>query len=239
MWIVASHPLEPLETGAPHGYDEPSSPADDRGHDDPQLLAGDSAILLLCGRAVQPTFPLSAGPARHGGRPRLPAASHRRTLFLDARQPSRLRSAVLLWRHARPAGGGGADRLRPRAGEVAAGPRPRGGRAPACGGGGTAQPRRVDDGVRGRAARRRGRATEGRRDRQSAHAHSYRERQGRQGALRHAVAAAPRNSARLLATDALQRLAVSRPGTPADTSAEAPCRTPAGGRGAAPGSTSL
>jgi len=33
MWIVT--PI-PLKTGVPDGYDEPSSPAHDRGHDDPQ-----------------------------------------------------------------------------------------------------------------------------------------------------------------------------------------------------------
>ena len=103
--------------------------------------------------------------------------------------------------------GGGADGLRPRAGEVAAGPRPRGGRAPACGGGGTATASRCDV-LRGRArvgevARLKVAAIDS--PRMLIHIES-----GKGGRERcHAVAAAPRNSARLLATDALQRLAVS------------------------------
>src|SRR5208282_6050643 len=45
-----------LRTGGPDGYDEPSSPAHDRRHDDPQPLAGDAAILHLRGQKIQPTF---------------------------------------------------------------------------------------------------------------------------------------------------------------------------------------
>src|SRR6202040_93704 len=63
-WIVT--PI-PLKTGVPDGYDEPSSPAHDRGHDDPQYVALDPAILYLRGREVQPPFQLSTGSARHGG----------------------------------------------------------------------------------------------------------------------------------------------------------------------------
>src|SRR5271166_7144970 len=43
-------------TGGPDGHDEPSSPAHDRRHDDPQPFAGDAAIIHLRGREVQPPF---------------------------------------------------------------------------------------------------------------------------------------------------------------------------------------
>ena len=46
----------PSQTGVSDGRDEPSASADDRGHDDPQSVAGDAAILPLCGLEVQPTF---------------------------------------------------------------------------------------------------------------------------------------------------------------------------------------
>jgi hypothetical protein len=57
MWIFI--PL-PLETGVSDGYDEPSSPAHDRGHDGPQSVALNAAILHLCGREVQPSFRFEA-----------------------------------------------------------------------------------------------------------------------------------------------------------------------------------
>jgi hypothetical protein len=63
MWIIT--PL-PLETGVSDGYDEPSAPAHDRGHDGPQSVALDPAFLHLCGCEVQPSFRLSTGSARHG-----------------------------------------------------------------------------------------------------------------------------------------------------------------------------
>src|SRR4029450_8943776 len=69
MGIVAS-PL--FRTGAPDGHDEPSPSADDRGHDGPQSLAGDAAILPLRRCEVQPLFRRAAGSARHGAGPRLP-----------------------------------------------------------------------------------------------------------------------------------------------------------------------
>ena len=53
------HAIIPLKTGVPDGYDEPSSPAHDRGHMiDPQgSVALDPAILyLMRGREVQPPF---------------------------------------------------------------------------------------------------------------------------------------------------------------------------------------
>src|SRR4051794_7506550 len=66
MGIVTS-PL--FRTGAPDGHAEPSPSADDRGHDGPQSLAGDAAILSLRRCEVQPSFQPAAGSARHGAGP--------------------------------------------------------------------------------------------------------------------------------------------------------------------------
>ena len=54
----------PSQTGVSDGRDEPSASADDRGHDDPQSVAGDAAILPLCGLEVQPIFWSLARSAR-------------------------------------------------------------------------------------------------------------------------------------------------------------------------------
>src|SRR3954453_11082526 len=59
---IAASPL--FRTGAPDGHDEPSPSADDRGHDGPQSLAGDAAILSLRRCEVQPSFQPAAGSAR-------------------------------------------------------------------------------------------------------------------------------------------------------------------------------
>src|SRR3954453_23221075 len=106
MGIVAS-PL--FRTGAPDGHDEPSSSADDRGHDGPQSLAGDAAILSLRRREVQPSFQPPAGSARHGAGPRLPAPSDRPEALMVAHQPGRVRPAK--WIPAQ-------SRERPRSGSI-------------------------------------------------------------------------------------------------------------------------
>src|SRR3954451_4665359 len=98
MEMVAS-PL--FRTGAPDGHDEPSPSADDRGHDDPQSVAGDAAILSLRRCQIQPSFQRAAGSARHGAGPRLPAPPHRPEAVVVAHQPGRVRLALLLRRHAR------------------------------------------------------------------------------------------------------------------------------------------
>ena len=46
----------PSQTEVSDGRDEPSASAHDRGHDDPQSVAGDAAILRLRGLKVQPIF---------------------------------------------------------------------------------------------------------------------------------------------------------------------------------------
>src|SRR5271165_370160 len=94
-----------LRTGGPDGYDEPSSPAHDRRHDNPQPLAGDPAVLHLRSQKVQSPFWKIAGSARHRGRPRISTASDRPEALLVAHQSNGLRAAVLLWRHAGPARG--------------------------------------------------------------------------------------------------------------------------------------
>src|ERR1700723_3578657 len=119
MWIVT--PI-PLKTGVPDGYDEPSSPAHDRGHDDPQSVALDPAILYLRGREVQPPFQLSTGSARHGGYPCLSAASGRPEVLVVTHQSGGVRTAVLLRHHTLPKGGVRAHRRRQGAGEASADP---------------------------------------------------------------------------------------------------------------------
>jgi hypothetical protein len=54
--------LKPIpQTGATDGRVEPSSPPHDRGHDDPEHVAGDIAILHQRGFEVQPVFRPLAG----------------------------------------------------------------------------------------------------------------------------------------------------------------------------------
>src|SRR5689334_24449944 len=55
----------------PDGRDQPSSPPHDRGHDRPQPVPGDAAILYRRGFEVQPPFRALAGPADPGRCPRL------------------------------------------------------------------------------------------------------------------------------------------------------------------------
>ena len=81
------------------------------------------------------------------------------------------------------------------------------------GGSRSAQPGGADHGLWCGAAGRRGRAPDDRRHRQPADADPGRAGQGRQGPLRHAVAAAAADPARLLAPGAAGPVAVPRPGS--------------------------
>ena len=59
----------------PDGRDQPSSPPHDPGHDRPQPVPGDAAILHQGGFKVQPPFRPLAGQADPGRCPRLPGPS--------------------------------------------------------------------------------------------------------------------------------------------------------------------
>src|SRR5580658_823612 len=102
----------PLRQEISDGRDEPSAPADDRGYDDPQSVAGDAAILPPCGVAVQPIFWSFARSARAGGRARLPGSPCLEGRRLGVVEPGGLRAAFLLRRDARSPDDPGADRLR-------------------------------------------------------------------------------------------------------------------------------
>src|ERR1700682_271087 len=97
MWM-----LKPItQTGATDGRVEPSSPPHDRGHDDPEHVAGDPAILHQRGFVAQPVFWPLAGQTDAGRRPRLPGPSRIDGHFVAWAEPDRLRLAFLLRRHAR------------------------------------------------------------------------------------------------------------------------------------------
>ena len=67
--------LKPIpQTGVTDGPVEPSSPPHDRGHDGPQHVAGDAAILRQRGLEVQPIFRQVARAAEPGRRPRFPGS---------------------------------------------------------------------------------------------------------------------------------------------------------------------
>src|SRR4051794_12860270 len=53
----------PRDGRSPDGRCEPSAPPDDRGHDGPQSVAGNPAILRACGGQVQPVLRSFAGSA--------------------------------------------------------------------------------------------------------------------------------------------------------------------------------
>jgi len=97
----------------PDGRDQPSAPSHDRGHDGPQSLAGDPAILPACGLEVQPLFwPFPDrldwrmfAPSRCIWRPR--GFPGRRSIRSSAR-------CAFLWRDARLRDDPGADRLCPQ-----------------------------------------------------------------------------------------------------------------------------
>src|SRR3546814_533422 len=87
---------------ASDGRVEPSAPAHDRGHDGPQSIAGNAAILCPRGGEVQPIFQPLAGPARSGGRTCVPGASGLDGHLVARAEPDGLRPPVPLWRDARP-----------------------------------------------------------------------------------------------------------------------------------------
>ena len=105
----------------------------------------------------------------------------------------------------------GADRLCPRAAQAADRLERRRGRALSGSRFESEGARRADDGLCRGASGFRGRGAEGRRYRQRPHGDADRERQGRQGALRHAVGAAARHPAQLLAAGAAGAVSVSGP----------------------------
>src|SRR6516162_5589730 len=101
----------PLRQEISDGRDEPSASANDRGHDNPQSVAGDAAILPPCGVEIQPVFWALARSARTGRRARLPGSPGVEGRGVGIAQPGRLRAAVLLRRDAWPGDDPGADRL--------------------------------------------------------------------------------------------------------------------------------
>ncbi len=127
-------------------------------------------------------------------------------------QPDGLCAALLLRHRAGPQRRAGADRRRAGAAAPAGGAVRRGGRAVPRGGAQPAQPGGTDHRLWRRTARRRSCAPEGGRHRQQPDADPHRARQGRQGPLRHALAAAAADPAQLLATGAAGSVAISRPG---------------------------
>ena len=139
---------------------------------------------------VQPLFWPLAGSAGPGGRARLPGSSGCDRHFVAGAEPDRLRAAVLLWRDARPGRDPGAHPLCAGAAQAAGGAERRRGRALSGSSAEPEEPHRADHGLCGRAARVGGGSPEGRRYRQRADGDPGRAGQGRQGPLRHAVAAA-------------------------------------------------
>ena len=92
----------PLRQEVSDGRDQPSASPHDRGHDGPQSVAGDPAILHSCGLEVQPIFWPFPRSAWAGGCPRFSGASRVDGDLLGVAEPDRLRVAVLLRRDARP-----------------------------------------------------------------------------------------------------------------------------------------
>src|SRR5260370_22321445 len=103
---------QPLGQETPDGRDEPTATPHDRGHDGPQSVAGDATILRACGLEVQPIFWPFSGSAGSGRRPGLPGPSRRERHLVGGPEPDGLRTAVLLWRHARAWRDPGAHSLR-------------------------------------------------------------------------------------------------------------------------------
>jgi hypothetical protein len=89
---VFEAPFHSEETS--EGGDQLSAPADDRGHDGPQSVACDAAILRACGCEVQPVFRPVAGPAGPGGRPGVPGASRRERDIVAGAEPDGVFEAV-------------------------------------------------------------------------------------------------------------------------------------------------
>src|SRR5438045_4345815 len=151
-------------------------------------------------------------PAWAGGGAGLPAALDCAAAIVGAYQSSSVRPAIFLRRHLGPDRRSRTHRRRPRTAEAAGGAERRGDRAVFGGGSRSAQPGGADDGLRGGPACRRGRAPDHWRGRQWPDADPSRARQGRQGSLCHAIAAAAADLARLLALGAAEPLPIPGPG---------------------------
>ena len=131
-------------------------------------------------------------------------------------QHDRVGAAVLLPLHRRQAGDDAAPRLHPRAAEAAARAlvgtdRPAAGGCIGAEGQGDAERR-----LWRRIARHGGRCAQGLRHRQQADAAPRRQRQGRQGPLRHALADAARSAARLVPLSLVRRSSCSPAATRSD-----------------------
>jgi integrase len=88
--------LKPIPpTGVTDGPVEPSSPPHDRGHDGPQHVAGDAAILRQRGLEVRPIFRQVARAAEPGRRSRFSGSLGLLGHLVAQSQPDRLRLAVL------------------------------------------------------------------------------------------------------------------------------------------------
>ncbi len=217
------------------GPDEPSAPPDDRGHDDPQSGPGDTAILRPRGLEVQPVFWPLARSTRLGGCSGLSGASGFEGRRVGVAEPGRLRLALLLRRDARRTDDPGVDRLRPRTAQASRGAQRRRGRAVPGVGFEPERACRADDGLCSGIAGFRSGGAEGPRYRQPAHGDADRTREGRQGALCHALRGPARHPAQLLAAGAAAAVPVSGPHLRyADRPDGVACRLPiSDGRGGA------
>ena len=147
--------------------------------------------------------------------------------FVAGAEPDGLCAAVLLWRHARAWRDPGAHPVCARAAQAAGGAERRRGGALSRGGAEPEDPCRADDGLCGGAARLRGGRPQGRRYRQRPDGDPGRARQGRQGPLRHAVGAAARHPAHLLASGAAASTGCSPAATRRSRSTSRCCTPPA------------
>ncbi|CAA9525814.1 MAG: Site-specific tyrosine recombinase, partial [uncultured Sphingomonas sp.] len=185
-----------------------AAPADDRGHDHPPVRREDQGRLHPPGPRVH-GFPRTiTGRSRARGSPALSAAPGLARRELRPHELGEHGAAVLLSRHACPAGlrqPHGPDRVaRAAAGRA----EPRGGGAAARPRAEPQVPRRAQRCLWRRPARLGDRQPEGRRYRQRPHADPGRAGQGPQGPLRHALARPPRPPAPVVAGEAPARLAV-------------------------------
>src|SRR5208282_215749 len=87
-----------LERETPDDRDEPPTPPYDRGHDGPQSVAGDPAILRSRGRQIRPFLQPFAGAAWPGGCPHLSGSPCRWRDIMAGAEPDRLRASVPVWR---------------------------------------------------------------------------------------------------------------------------------------------
>ena len=197
------------QTGVTDGPDEPSSPPHDRGHERPQHVAVDAAILHQGGCEIQSIFWQVARAARPGRRSGVSGPPGLHGHFVVRPQPGRLRVAFLLWRHAGRGRDSRAYSPRPRTSQTAGRAERRGGHAvfgirirPEVPGG-------ADHRLCGRAQGLRSGGAEVGGHRQPAGRDPGSTGQGRQGPQCDAVAAIARDSARLLEAGATEDLSLS------------------------------